>query len=190
MKAIILNGSLKGDKTMEMVNKLAEELLAENGWKVESILLNEKKIGECIGCFGCWVRTPGVCVLDDYGRDLVENIINSDAVIWLTPVVYGGYSSELKRAMDRIIPLLLPFFKKVKGEVHHRERYERYPKVIVMGMMQDEDNEMKVIFNSLVKRNSLNWYNSFTGGTIQYTNEENIKHQLKDTLKAWEVKVC
>ena len=190
MKALILNGSMKKDNSMAAVNKFTEELLVKKGYEVESVLLHEKKIGECLGCFGCWVRTPGICVIDDYGRILTENIIKSDVVIYLTPVVYGGYSSELKKALDRIIPLILPFFKKARGEVHHKKRYERYPRVVVIGMMSEEDNEMKEIFNSVINRNSLNWYSSFSGGIILNNPEEDIKFQLEERLKALEVEVC
>lgn len=190
MKALILNGSLKGEESMAKVNEFTEKLLIKKGYEVESVLLHEKEIGGCLGCFGCWVRTPGICVINDYGRILTENIIKSDVVIYLTPVVYGGYSSELKKALDRIIPLLLPFFKKVKGEIHHKKRYEKYPKVVVLGIMSEEDNEMQEIFNSLIRRNALNWYNYFNGGTILNTLEEDIMGNLEEKLKVLEVGVC
>ena len=182
MKALILNGALEDDQSMERINRLTEEALIEQGYEVESIVLNEKKIRECMGCFGCWVKTPGICVIDDYGRVLTETIINMDLVVYLTPIVYGGYSSELKKVLDRIIPLLLPFFKKVSGEVHHKERYKTYPEVVALGLMSEEDNEMEEVFNNLIKRNSLNWYNSFSGGTIYNKSEERIKHQIREKL--------
>ncbi|NLY44503.1 MAG: flavodoxin family protein [Tissierella sp.] len=182
MKALILNGEIKEENSLTMINKNIEEILAEQGYEVESILLRKKQIGECIGCFGCWIKTPGICVINDYGRAVIEDIINMDVVIYLTPVFYGGYSSELKKVVDRIIPLILPFFKKVEGEVHHKERYTDYPRIIALGIMVDEDKEMEEIFNNLIKRNSLNWHNSFTGGTIKNTTQEDIKNQLNKRL--------
>lgn len=191
MKALILNGALKEDNSMDSINKYTEEILTKEGYEVvESILLYEKKIGPCLGCFGCWVKTPGICVIDDYGRVLAETIINRDLVVYLTPVTYGGYSSELKKALDRIIPLLLPFFKKVNGEIHHKERYESYPKVFVLGVMQEEDKDMEEIFNSLIKRNSLNFYNSFNGGVIYSDLQKDIKSQLEGKFKTMEVGIC
>lgn len=191
MKALILNGALKDDNRMDLINKYTEEVLTKEGYEVvESILLHEKKIGPCLGCFGCWIKTPGICVIDDYGRVLAETIINRDLVVYLTPVTYGGYSSELKKALDRVIPLLLPFFKKVNGEIHHKERYESYPKVVVLGVMQGEDKDMEEIFNSLIKRNSLNFYNSFSGGIIYSNLEKDIKSQLEGKLKTMEVGIC
>ncbi|WP_353094720.1 flavodoxin family protein [Tissierella praeacuta] len=182
MRALILNGALKEDQSMERMNRLTEEVIIEQGYEVESIVLYQKNIKECMGCFGCWIKTPGICVIDDYGRVLTETIINMDLVVYLTPVIYGGYSSELKKALDRIIPLLLPFFKKINGEVHHKERYKAYPEIVVLGMMLEEDNDMEEVFNNLIKRNSLNWYNSFSGGTVHNKSEELIKYELKEKL--------
>lgn len=190
MKALILNGALKEDTSMDEINKFTEEILTVKGYEVESILLHEREIGECLGCFGCWIKTPGICVIDDFGRVVTEKIIKSNVVIYLTPVVFGGYSSELKKALDRIIPLLLPFFKKINGEVHHKERYDRYPKAIALGVLTEEDRDMEEIFRNLIKRNSLNWYNSFSGGTVLISSPEEIRYQLEENLKEVEVEVC
>ena len=36
---------------------------------VVSFDLSHMKIAPCVGCFGCWTRTPGKCVIrDDAGR--------------------------------------------------------------------------------------------------------------------------
>lgn len=190
MKALILNGALKEGKSIIEINRHTEEMLDEKGYEVESVLLNEKKIGECLGCFKCWVKTPGICIIDDYGRNIAQKVINSDLLIYLTPVIFGGYSSELKKAIDRVIPLILPFFKTVNGEIHHVKRYEKYPKVIVLGIMSGKNKEMKETFNSLIKRNAINWYNSFSGGTIDSDLENEIENQLKEILNVAEVVVC
>lgn len=187
MKALILNGAIKTDSSMSSIKDITKEVITNQGYNVESIMLHEKDIGPCLGCFCCWVQTPGECIIDDYGRELIDRMINSDLVVYMTPVVYGGYSSELKKAMDRIIPLILPFFKKINGEIHHKERYKVYPKVIVLGIMPNEDNEMEEIFNGLIKRNALNWYNSFIGGTIRNDSDKDIRTQLEEVLKALEV---
>ena len=45
-----------------------------------------------------------------------------DLVIYLTPVTFGGYSSELKRMVDHQIQNISPFFTSVQGEIHHQRR--------------------------------------------------------------------
>ncbi len=72
----------------------------------------------------------------------------------------------MKKALDRIIPLMLPFFKKTKGEVHHPKRYEIYPNVLVLGITNKDNLEEKTIFNELIGRNALNWYSNFKGRVI------------------------
>jgi multimeric flavodoxin WrbA len=45
--------------------------------------------------------TPGECVIKDAGCDVARDVSHSDLVILLTPMSFGGYSSELKKAVDR-----------------------------------------------------------------------------------------
>lgn len=135
MKVLILNGSLKGDSSLALLEEVLVKELEERGWDVSSILLSEKKIANCMGCFGCWIKTPGQCVIKDFGRQIPEMMINSELVISLSPVTFGGFSSEMKKAMDRIIPLMMPYFVKIDGEIHHQARYERYPSLMNLGGM-------------------------------------------------------
>jgi multimeric flavodoxin WrbA len=34
--------------------------------------LRELAIAPCTGCFGCWTRTPGECVVEDSARDILD----------------------------------------------------------------------------------------------------------------------
>ncbi len=188
MKALLLNSSSHDDLNMELIHDITKKILEEKNFQVESVMIEDKEIKECRGCFNCWLKTPGECIHDDEGRIITKTIINSDVVIMLTPVIYGGYSSKMKLVLDRIIPVLLPFFKKIKGEIHHKKRYKKYPKVIVVGMMNGEDQESSEIFCELIKRNALNWYNSFTGDTIVYQKEAKIKKEINELFKYLEVK--
>ena len=113
MRALILNGEEVDGLSLEQFSKNIREELKANNFEVEEILLKEKKIADCLGCFDCWVKTPGICIIDDYGRDAAEKLINSELLIYLTPVVFGSYSYQLKKALDRMIPLISPFFTKL-----------------------------------------------------------------------------
>jgi multimeric flavodoxin WrbA len=159
MKAILLNGDKGGPRstgTAGAVKRGLTEKLGGSGWDVEVIELSEKNIGGCLGCFGCWVRTPGLCVQNDDGSDIIKAVIRSDLTIFLTPVAFGGYSSELKKAVDRFICLGLPYFIRVKGEIRHPKRYDRYPDFAVIGILPHPDDEMAATFKGLYARNMLN----------------------------------
>lgn len=192
MKALILNGARRGEESLNSIQDITVKLLEDKGYKVQSLMLNELEVGSCIGCFGCWVKTPGICVIDDDGRDIARAVIQSDLAIYLTPIVFGGPSSEFKKALDRIIPLILPFFKKKKGEIHHEPRYKKYPSIVVLGVLPEKDDEMEEVFKKLIYRNSLNWYNpQYTGNILYYkSNENKIENTISNLLETAGVKAC
>jgi multimeric flavodoxin WrbA len=78
----------------------------------------------CLGCFGCWLKTPGLCVIkDDDGHRFLEDFARSDSMVILTKIPYGSYAPAIKRALDRSIGFLLPYFEIFNGEMHHAQRY-------------------------------------------------------------------
>jgi multimeric flavodoxin WrbA len=155
MKATILDGFLQFSETAENIrNAIAHEL--ENKCSVESFILRDMKIVHCTGCFGCWNKTPGMCVMKDDSAKIAYAIVNSDLLIFLTPITFGGYSSELKKALDRIICVILPFFTTINHETHHKARYAKYPKLMGIGVMPEKDAESEQIFSALICRNAIN----------------------------------
>ena len=157
MKTVILDGR-HDDGACAVLDALLQEL-GSRGEKVQTFQLRDfKKMGSCIGCFACWLKTPGICVEADEGRKIAQAVAHSDTVILLAPVTYGGYSSEIKKAQDRWIPLILPDFGVYHGEVHHKPRYDRYPRWIGIGLQVQPDDEEAHIFKTLVGRNALNFH--------------------------------
>ncbi len=157
MKALILDGSRAGDSLTPVAVHGMRSALEGRRTAVEHARLRELDIAPCTGCFGCWTRTPGECVLEDGARDVVRSYVASDVVVYATPVTFGGYSSLLKSTIDRIIlPVLDPRFTVVGGEVHHRLRYRRYPKTIGLGTLPSPDPEAERLFAMLLARNGIN----------------------------------
>jgi len=156
MKALFLDGSLKVDSDFTELRTLFIEELETRGYIVESISLKDVNIAACQGNFECWVKTPGECKIHDYGRDMAEKMVQSTIIVHFTPITFGGYSSELKKAIDRFIPTILPFFVKRKGETHHTYRYLSRASIIAVGYLNSPDEEQEAIFKELVYRNSLN----------------------------------
>lgn len=157
-RATILDGGLDDGALTRCAGRIVSDVLHNGGWHVESLALREIDVAPCLGCFGCWVKTPGVCVIDDAGRDIARRMAQSDLLIYLTPLTFGGYSSELKKALDRSIPNLSPLFRLVHGEVHHVKRYARNPKVVGIGVRATGpiDPDEEELFETLVHRNGIN----------------------------------
>lgn len=186
MKAIIFNGSGEGDALTGGIGSALTRMLGDNGWEVTAFSLPGMDIAYCHGCFNCWVKTPGICVIDDAGRDLTRMAAQADLMVFLTPVTFGGYGSALKRAVDRLIPNLLPYFTRVHGEVHHKFRYPKPSKMLAVGTMDVTDDEMAEIFRLLHRRNSINYSSPrhdarvFVAGTPEGTIERELAGVLAE----------
>ncbi len=157
--AVMLNGMSPNDEALAQVQRYLDSRLKATGWQVTSYVMHQRAVAPCRGCFGCWVQTPGRCLSLDT-EDIIADFVRSDLAIFLSPVTFGGYSSELKKTLDHFIPAILPFFKKIDGELHHRPRYRRYPDLLVVGMQAAANAERADLFRRLVKRNAINMYAS------------------------------
>lgn len=81
-------------------------------------------VRHCVGCFGCWTKTPAQCVIRDRCGVTPEMLAVSDEMVIISRNLYGGYSPDVKAVLDRSIAYILPFFRIVGGEMHHTMRYD------------------------------------------------------------------
>lgn len=156
LEVTLLNGALPGQPEVDRVADTLEQVAVGDALTVKRFDLQGMKVGFCLGCFQCWTTTPGVCRIDDGGRVVAEAAISSDWLVFLTPVTFRGYSSVLKKAVDRLIPLVLPFFRWIDGEVHHQPRYRGYPNLLGLGLLPEPAPDSEESFRRLVKRNAIN----------------------------------
>ena len=106
--------------------------LRGSGHTVASLQLRELDLKGCSGCWGCWVETPGLCAKRDDSELVCRALLAADLVVWASPVIMGFTSALTKRAQDQMIPLVHPYFEIEGGEMHHRARYERYPRFALL----------------------------------------------------------
>jgi multimeric flavodoxin WrbA len=76
----------------------------ESGGTTELIHLNHLNIRQCIACDTGWgqCREQGTCILEDDFEHLRQKLIVSDAVVFATPVYFGGLSESALRFLDRL----------------------------------------------------------------------------------------
>jgi len=187
VNALLLNGAR--DDALNDVQAIVVQALGDAGATVNAVPLREMDIAYCLGCFNCWVKTPGLCTTNDAARDVARRHIQSDLLILLTPVTFGGYSSELKKALDRLIPNLSPFFTKIDGEVHHQRRYARYPRLVVVGVLDEPDEESERLFKTLVSRNALNMHPPAHAAGVVFADQgpDEMRAAIRTLLAAVEV---
>lgn len=90
------------------------------------IFSDDGSIRNCIGCFGCWVRTPGSCVIRDRYGDMGKCLGRCENLVLVSRCAYGGFSPFVKMVLDRSIPYIHPDFVIKNGEMHHKQRYRNH----------------------------------------------------------------
>lgn len=184
MNVLILDGSRQAVPALENVKAELKQRIEGKGHQLEEVNLRDGDMKRCTGCFGCWVKRPGLCVFDDDGQKVASCIANAQFLVMLSPITFGGYSSLLKAALDRQMPVLLPFFEKVEGEVHHALRYESYPTMLVVGSIEKEDKLHENVFARLAKRNSINGHSPKSNSMVVYDRDtrEDVARKLDHIL--------
>jgi len=103
MKILVINGSPKGERSDTMkVTRAFVEGMGETYDTIDTMRVNVKP---CLGCYACWRLTPGKCVQQDDMAGILDQILESDLVIWSTPLYCYSAPSNLKALYDRLIPL-------------------------------------------------------------------------------------
>lgn len=136
-----------------------------------------------MGCFGCWTKTPGKCVIRDDATKVYPCIASSEKVLYVSKVKYGGYDTVMKTMLERAIPVQQAFIRIHNGETHHVQRAV-VPKQATIVAYGDISDEEKDIFRQLVGRNASNM--SFTDYEIIFTTEAMLDDMVKTTLQKWE----
>ncbi len=107
-----------------LITDLTEEELGDS-YSDHEIISDNGRIRPCMGCFGCWIKKPGECVIKDGYELAAAKLHTADEVLVISRYTYGGFSSFVKNVFDRCIPGVLPFFEIYEGEMHHRRRYDK-----------------------------------------------------------------
>lgn len=145
MKALLLSDKEFCTETYDELHSCVLDYLTGRGIDMEEIAIGREDLAFCMGCFGCWVKSPGECVIKDMAEKINEAYINSEVVVYLCPVVFGQFSANMKNVLDRWIPNILPFFKRrADGSTIHPARYHNYPRQIMIayGHESEEDAQL------------------------------------------------
>ncbi|MGC8491956.1 MAG: NAD(P)H-dependent oxidoreductase [Syntrophobacteraceae bacterium] len=136
MKVLALNSSPRAEgisKTGMLLDALTRGM-REAGAEVEVVPLRKKKISNCIGCYTCWTKTPGVCVhKDDMTGELFPKWLAADIVVYATPLYHFTMNASMKAFIERTLPLLQPTIIRVDGRFSHPLR-QKPPRSVVLSV--------------------------------------------------------
>ena len=101
MKVTTILGSPKMNGNTGKLLGLFEEQIAK-GNEVDRINIITSDVKGCLGCHSCQkvADEPG-CVQTDEAVSVFERIINSDAVVYASPLYCWGFPSQMKALIDR-----------------------------------------------------------------------------------------
>lgn len=78
----------------------------------------------CIGCYDCWVKTPGICIWKDDLKHFGEALGMAEEFILVSAMTFGSYSSFVQTVLERGLSYLTPTYTKRNGQSHHKKRYK------------------------------------------------------------------
>lgn len=149
---------------------------------VRFVDLSRLKIANCVGCFGCWTKTPGKCVIRDDAVKVYPLIAASDRILYVSKIRYGGYDTPMKTMLERSIPVQQAFIRLVHGETHHVQR-NVVPKAAVVVAYGDVSPKEQEVFCALVERNARNM--CFESHRVVFVAESEVEEAVSKEVAAW-----
>lgn len=166
-------------------------------------IVDASDIRPCTGCAGCWVVTPGQCLIKDKAQGYAKALTKYNTITIISQLTNGGFSYQIKRFLDRNVGYLGTFMNIVDNDVRHGKRYDHEFKLNVVFYGQASEKE-KDTARSLVDAVCKNYFvkdsevefvasfkNAYTLVSGKKVDEDLLsptdilipEHQLKDTPK-------
>ena len=166
MTVVLLNGAAATADPAGMLCAEVERQLATQSKAVRSFHLAAYDISHCMGVFDCFVRTPGRRRIYDEGQEIERAVHDAELVVLVTPLRFGGYSAQLKKAVDRLLPLISPFFRKAGDMTHHALRYEHSARWAALALDDNPTPERTRLFRAFAETNALNFGSPSWGAAV------------------------
>lgn len=178
MKLAIMNGLEDSAEGLSFIENLFGKLKDSN-YDVKEIK-KDIELVSCRACNGCWIKTPGRCLINDSGQFLSYIYNTYDIIIFISYIYFGSYSPWIKSILERLVPNILPYFEDRDGKMFHALRNDKYPHCIFIGVdksfcIQEELD----IFKRLTYANTGN----MTGRTKSHHLILNLANPEEDTDK-------
>lgn len=134
MKVLVLNASPKENNsgTMKITESFVEGFEKIHKAEVNVINIYSLDINPCAGCYGCWHKTPGICVIRDDMAECLTLLTEADLIIWSFPLYHYSMPAKGKLFLERTLPTILPELVKTPSGCVHPIRYEKEQKVVLI----------------------------------------------------------
>ena len=144
MKVLALNSSARtgGQSKTELLLNSFVKGMQQGGAEVEVVNLRHKKINYCIGCYSCWTKTPGICVhKDDMTQELFPKWLESDTVVYASPLYHFLVNAQMKTFIERTLPALMPYLQR-SGDITVHPLRGKHPDSVLISVAGFPDNSV------------------------------------------------
>jgi hypothetical protein len=137
MHILALNSSPRGpeESKTELVLQKFLEGARRAGATADTLYLRNYRIRHCLGCFGCWFKTPGRCVqADDMTGELYDRFLAADLVVLASPLYHYTLNARMKAFVERTLPMIKPDFVNRGAKTGHPLRVARAPRIVALSV--------------------------------------------------------
>lgn len=193
-KVIILNGSPRKNGNTATLLKEAQKGAEQTGASVEYYNLTELNFKGCVSCFACkrtGNKCNGLCIQKDDLREVLEKILEADALIVGTPIYWSYPTGMFRNFIERLLfPILRYDSDGTGGAMKYIDKKlatgliytmnntpERYKLVHYDTILAPDRNYMEIMFGYCEVLNSFNtWqfpdYSKFDASAIDIKEKE------------------
>ncbi|OHD10256.1 MAG: hypothetical protein A2086_00650 [Spirochaetes bacterium GWD1_27_9] len=126
------NKSKLSDDLKLKINNLANN----KGHKIEIIEVSKNDVLPCSGCLNCIMKGTGECCIKDLMFEINKRIIDIDIIFYITPIIFGQYSSTIKNITDKCMTV----------------KMKNIPTFIAIGYGEDLNNDECQTFIDITKK--------------------------------------
>lgn len=103
MKVLAVLGSPRRSKnTANLLNQYLDELQMNYGnAEITEIFIGDGSISPCLGCSTCKTSSEKKCIIDDDMQKYYPMILESDLIVFATPVYWFNMTAQIKSFIDR-----------------------------------------------------------------------------------------
>lgn len=108
-RVLLLNGSPRKEhsSTLTVAEAFAAGFCEATGAATETVEIASLHITPCRGCFSCWSRTEGSCIIqNDDAAKMKRKLLDADVVIASFPLYFFGMPGQVKVFVDRMLSML------------------------------------------------------------------------------------
>lgn len=134
MKALLINGSPRKGNTYEALKAVIRGFGNVGGMEMSTVDAAKVNVAPCVACDGC--ADTGKCVFKDDTNAIMDAVMDSDLLVFATPVYWWGVTAQMKTIIDKL------YSRNVEMQANHP-----YKKIglITIGESEQDNPQYKLI---------------------------------------------